>query len=31
VPYGIVYEIGENRTRIKFIDGGKECDCWFST
>jgi hypothetical protein len=27
VPYGIVYEIGENRTRIKFIDGGKECDC----
>jgi len=27
VDYGIVFEIGENRTRIKFIEGPTECDC----
>jgi len=28
VSYGIMYEIGENRTRIKHIIGTKDCDCY---
>ena len=28
VPYSIMYEIGENRTRIKHIISSKNCDCF---